>query len=70
MDTNELLNQVVTGVVNEDNEAASAAFKTYATLKVRSMLESPMSKKDKKDECTPTEEDVAADVIDKANKDD
>ncbi len=72
MDIKELLTQVVDGVIAEDEDAAKAAFKQYATHKVKSLIVTEAAAKDKKDkteDCT-TEEDVAADVIDKSNKDD
>ena len=41
MDNNikDLLSQVVNGIVNEDDDAAAASFKQYATLKVRGIVE-------------------------------
>ena len=39
MDTKELLGQVVDGIVSEDEAAATAAFKQYATAKVKSLIE-------------------------------
>lgn len=40
MDTNELLSQVIDNVVSEDSEAAAASFNQYATLKIKSLIES------------------------------
>lgn len=70
MDKKELLTQVVDSIVNEDDAAASEAFKKYATAKVRGILEG-VSKKDK-EACSAEEEqeDNAQAVIDQSNKDD
>lgn len=73
MDKKELLTQVVDSIVNEDDAAASEAFKKYATAKVRGILEGVSKKKDAT--CTvedgqEEQEQVAAEVIDKSNKDD
>lgn len=74
MDKKELLTKVVDSIINEDDAGAAEAFKQYATAKVRGILDESAKKpkKDKATDCDNEEEaeEVAAEVIDKSNKDD
>ena len=75
MDNKTLLKNVIDSLVNEDEDAAKASFKQYATTKVRDLVEADDLKKkvakveDKKNpDCT--DEENAQNVIDKSNADD
>jgi hypothetical protein len=75
MDTKELLQQVVDGLINEDEAVANKAFRQYSTLKVRGLLEGDtvkgMKKMKKKEKAACDDDDaVTKDVMDKEKKDD
>lgn len=79
MDTKELLTQVIDNIVNENEEGATASFKQYATLRVKSILEEGTLKKkvaaveakDEEEDCgDATAQANAKAVIDASNKDD
>lgn len=48
MDSKEILAKVLDAIVNEDNEAATEHFKTYATAKVKGLIEGDDSEEAKK----------------------
>lgn len=75
MDNKTLLKSVIDSLVNEDEDAAKASFKQYATTKVRGLVEADGLKKKvakveakQKPDCT--DEEKAQEVIDKSNADD